>query len=420
MSAHSVFVSIAAVGIAAVANPALAGSYDAKTLDKVVLKRSGASCAEDPVCINRLHPNNPPVARAKPGQLIVFETRDALDSDFSLATQFPRDLKLIDRNKVHPLVGPVHIEGAKRGDVLAITIVDVAPVEYGLTLILPSGLVADKFPGPPRLVNWRLTRLEATSDQMPGIRIPYAAFPGVVTVMPGPAEVKAWRDREAALARAGSTVVTPPEPMGAVPAAVCGPTGSHKDECLRTIPPREHGGNMDIAHMQIGTTVLLPCYIDGCGLAIGDVHYAQGDGEVAGTAIEMAATVTVRTEIRPGKAKDIKVPHYEGGAQLRALAPTRFYATTGLPIKAAGEVPPYLRYLESPKVAGLENLSQDLTLAARNALLEMIAYLMREHGLTADQAYVLASVAVDLRIGQVVDGQNFGATAILPLDVFRK
>jgi formamidase len=50
----------------------------------------------------------------------------------------------------------------------------------------------------------------------------------------------------------------------------------------------------------------------------------------------------------------------------------------------------------------------------------MIAYLMREHGLTADQAYVLSSVAVDLRIGQVVDGQNFGATAIVPLDVFKK
>jgi formamidase len=179
MFARRVFVSIAAACSAAMAPPVLAGSYDAKTLDKVVLKRSGASCAEDPVCTNRLHPANPPVARAKPGQLIVFETRDALDSDFSLQTQFPRDLKLVDRNKVHPLVGPVHIEGAKRGDVLAITIVDVAPVEYGLTLILPSGLVADKFPGPPRLVNWRLTRLEATSDQMPGIRIPYAAFPGM-------------------------------------------------------------------------------------------------------------------------------------------------------------------------------------------------------------------------------------------------
>ena len=90
----------------------------------------------------------------------------------------------------------------------------------------------------------------------------------------------------------------PPQPTGALPAAVCGPSGSHKDKCLRTIPPRENGGNMDIKQMVVGTTLLLPCYIDGCGLFVGDVHYAQGDGEVAGTAIEMGAKVTVRTQIR--------------------------------------------------------------------------------------------------------------------------
>jgi formamidase len=166
--------------------------------------------------------------------------------------------------------------------------------------------------------------------------------------------------------------------------------------------------------------VLLPCYVDGCGLAIGDMHYAQGDGEVAGTAIEMAATITVRTEVRPGRASVVKVPHFEGGSGMFDQRPSPFYATTGFPLKKTGEIPPYLKYLESPKAAELENLSQDLTLAARNALIEMVDYLVREHGLTADQAYVIASVAVDLRIGQVVDSPNFGVSAVVPLDIFRK
>ena len=73
--------------------------------------------------------------------------------------------------------------------------------------------------------------------------------------------------------------------------------GSHEKQCLRTIPPREHGGNMDIRYLQSGVTIYLPCYIEGCGLALGDLHYAQGDGEVAGTALEMDATVTLTVEI---------------------------------------------------------------------------------------------------------------------------
>ena len=116
----------------------------------------------------------------------------------------------------------------------------------------------------------------------------------------------AGRHRGADLARARAQlgeaggVALPPQPIGALPAAVCGPNGSHKDKCLRTIPPRENGGNMDIKQMVVGTTLLLPCYVDGCGLFVGDVHYAQGDGEVAGTAIEMGAMVTVRTEVCKG------------------------------------------------------------------------------------------------------------------------
>ena len=81
-------------------------------------------------------------------------------------------------------------------------------------------------------------------------------------------------------------------------------------------------------------------------------------------------------------------------------------------------MPAFLTYLDGEKIGDLENLSEDLTLAARNALIDMIDYLGREHGLTPEQAYVLASVAVDLRVGQVVDVPNYTVSAILPLDVF--
>ena len=78
-----------------------------------------------------------------------------------------------------------------------------------------------------------------------------------------------------------------------------------------------------------------------------------------------------------------------------------------------------MRYLgASERIGGLRNLSKDISLAARNALLEMIDYITDTYGLTSEQAYVVASVAVDLRIGQLVDAPNVGVTALLPLDIF--
>ena len=83
-------------------------------------------------------------------------------------------------------------------------------------------------------------------------------------------------------------------------------------------------------------------------------------------------------------------------------------------------VPTQYTYLKSDTIKNLSNLSEDLTLAARDALIKMIAYIQREHGLSAEQAYILSSVAVDLRVGQVVDVPNYVVTAILNEDVFAK
>lgn len=393
-----------------------ADTTDVKWRSIVEVPKGGDHCADDSNCFNRYHPAIEPVARAEPGDRIQFHTRDALDADLDLESNAD-DLAALDLNLVHPMTGPVHIEGAKRGDVLAVTIEDIVPDEYGYTVIVPGfGFLRDKFTE-PFLVNWKLTRTHAESDQMPGVRVPFEAFPGSIGVLPGDQEVEAWKAREQALATAGGVALMP-EPLGAQPVAVCGPDGSHSDECLRTIPPRENGGNMDVQQMQIGTVLLLPCFVDGCGLFIGDVHYAQGDGEVSGTAIEMGARITVVTEILEGMGDEIDSPQVRGGNQIRNMEPSSFHQTIGMPLKSRGEIPPFLTYIESEKIADLENLSEDLSLAARNALLDMIDYIVANHGLTPEQAYILASVAVDLRVGQVVDVPNYVVTAVLNKDVF--
>ena len=402
-------------GLAA-APAALADTTDVRWQDRVTVAKTGAHCADDPNCMNRYHPAIPPVARAKPGNYVVLETRDALDSDLALDSTAD-DLAAVDLNLVHPMTGPVHIEGAKRGDALAVTLVDIEPDEFGYTLIVPGfGFLRDLYTE-PYFVGWRTARDGATSDAMPGVRIPMAAFMGSVGVLPGEPEVEAWMAREAALAAAGG-IALPPEPTGALPAAVCGAEGSHAGSCLRTIPPRENGGNMDVQQMQVGTTLLLPCFVDGCGLFAGDVHFAQGDGEVSGTAIEIGATVTVRTEIRPGLGAHVTAPQFEGGAQLKAIAPAKFHAAVGFPLKDAGAVPPFLSYIDDAEIAGLENLNEDLGLAARSALIDLIAWIQREHGLSREQAYILTSVAADLVVGQVVDVPNYAVSAILDLTVF--
>ena len=396
----------------------LPGASDAQSPDDIlVLGGTGWHCGEDPQCFNRLHPEIPMVARAVPGQTIVLKTRNAIDRQLDPESTYidERDSDTV-RGTVHPLTGPVYIEGAQAGDVLAVTILDIEPGPFGETRITANAFVGDQISGPFDVL-WRLTRQEAVSDDLPGVRIPNGSFPGIVTVLPGPDELAAWIEREATLAAEGGSVALP-EPIHASPADLCGREGSKPDECLRTAPPREHGGNMDIRYLGVGVTVYLPCYIDGCGLGVGDLHFAQGDGEVAGTAIEMDADVTITTQVIKDGPALARGPHYEGTARLLDIPSRRFYATTGIPVKSAGELPPDMKYLESPNAAALENLSKDISLAARIALLEMIDYVAQTYGLTREQAYVVASVAVDLRIGQLVDAPNVGVTAILPLDIF--
>ncbi|MGH7278715.1 MAG: acetamidase/formamidase family protein, partial [Candidatus Rokuibacteriota bacterium] len=185
-----------------------------------------------------------------------------------------------------------------------------------------------------------------------------------------------------------------------VPAS--GPAATHG---LRTLPPRENGGNFDVKQLSKGARLLLPVAVEGALFSTGDGHFAQGDGEVCVTAVEMGATCVVRFRLHRGEAdrRHIRWPRFQRTDYFidpRWAAPQRFIATMGMPVDAQGV-----------------NQGENLTLACRNALLNMMD-LLQDRGYTREQAYVLCSVAVDLRISNVVDVPNYVVSALLPEDIF--
>jgi formamidase len=342
---------------------------------------------------NRWHPAIPPALHVDPGDEVWLDALDALDGQITWNSR-ATDAASWDLDAAHALTGPVWVNGAEEGDLLEVQLVEIKASDFGWTAQLPGlGFVRDLFPE-PYLVRWQLSRGYAESPDLPGVRIPEAAFPGVMGVAPSLAQLERITRRERAAAARGGVVLLP-SPHSALPASE--PVAS---EGLRTIPPRETAGNLDVKQLTKGTTVYLPVWTAGALFSLGDPHFAQGDGEVCGTAIEMAGTFQVRFDLHKGAARErgIRGAQFAGEGVLGP--PRRYYATTGLSMRGE-EV----------------QESEDATLAARNALLAMMAYL-QERGFTRQQAYAICSVAVDLRVSEVVDVPNFVVTAFLPLDIF--
>jgi len=417
----------------------LLGAAAVAAADTVYLPitRDGAwpvKCAKEVfgTCHNRWHPDIKPAARANPGDTVIFETRDALDTPYNFESG-PKTVAATNLNLVHPLTGPLYVNGAERGDVLAVTVLDVipGPDRFGYTIIVPGfGFLRDVFTE-PYIVRWKLLQRPtgvyyAISDDLPGVELPLHGFTGTIGVALGMPEIEAAYEREEELRKAGGFVL-PPEPTDALPADLCGPGGRAASRCLRTVPPRENGGNTDVKQMVRGTTLLFPCWTKGCLLSMGDTHFAQGDGEVSGTAIEMNAVVTVKVEVRKGQGAFIRWPQIEGKAVpgiLKDLEPERFVATMGIPIKPKGELAAPLKYLDGARLSNLTNMSEDTTLAARDALLKMIDLLTgpqspSKQKLTREQAYILCSVACDMKISNMVDVPNYVVTDVLHVDVFK-
>jgi formamidase len=336
---------------------------------------------------NRWHPDIEPAVTARPGDELTLECEDGLGGQITRASSH-EDAGAIDLGVPHPLEGPVYVEGAEPGDLLDVEFLGFEPGDFGFTCIVPGfGFLADLFTE-PYLVKWDVGREFATTPELPGVRIPAAIFPGVVGVAPSHELMAEIRGREEELkARGGAVAADAPE-AAVPPEARAG---------LRTIPPREIGGNLDIRQLVAGSRLLLPVHVRGALLSLGDVHYAQGDGESNGTGLEIAAAVTLRVGVVKNPSFRPRFPVYETPPE----PPRRWLATTGMPVAPDGR-----------------NESMDLTLAARGALLDMIAYLTATHGFSRPAAYCLASVAVDLRLSEVVDVPNPVVSALLPRDIF--
>ena len=279
-----------------------------------------------------------PVLTVPSGAVVEVFTQEATGGQLSMESTVD-DIATLDFDRIHALTGPIRVEGAEPGEVLAVTLHEIEVGDWGWAAIVPGfGFLADRFTE-PYLKLFELGPDATHADFGGGVRIPLDPFPGVLGVAPD------------------------------------------TDERLVTIPPRANGGNMDNRHMKEGTTVYLPVAVEGANFSIGDTHAAQGDGEVSGTAIEAPMRIVLELEVLED-FRPISEPQYET---------TDFYAVTGF--------------------------GTDIDEATRKAVLSMIDYLEAAHGMAREDAYVLASLAGDLKISETVDMPHYLVSMHMPKEV---
>ncbi|KAJ5601400.1 hypothetical protein N7510_010934 [Penicillium lagena] len=294
--------------------------------------------------------NIAPKLTVSSGETVTFDAADSSNGQLS-ATSDSSAIKSLDLGLVNPVFGPVYVQDAEPGDVLKVEILNLEVADWGWSAIIPGfGLLADEFPE-PELKIWSLDR-EKGFAEFKNIRIPLRPFLGC---------------------------------MGLAPAT---------DDELSTVPPTNHGGNMDCRELSAGSVVYLPVQTAGALFSCGDGHAAQGHGEVCGTAIETPIRATLRFELCKDQSW-VTSPHY----QTPPLA----------------QIPNPLPDLGTYGVLGV---ASDLLEATRNALRNFIQWLVETRGLTRSEAYILASVAGDLLITEAVNVPNYEAAMSLPLGIF--
>lgn len=333
---------------------------------------------------NRWHWELEPALSVTPGEAFVLETIDA--SDAAVPASAP-DAPW-PAGRIHPLTGPVHVDGAEPGDVLEVEILDATSANTGVSGVAPGEGLLGHLIEEPAFFAWEIADGYARCDALPGVSLPSGIFPGVIGVAPSEALAARARRREEDLRERGATVADP-TPSDAWPAGVA--------DGLRTLPPRENGGNLDVRGLTVGGRFLTRVHVAGGLLSIGDMHLCQGDGELGASAIEIAGSLTLRCTVHRDAAWVPRSP-------VVIPAPERDrprFMTVGLSVSD-----------------DRGNEEMDLMLAARNAAWELLEWVMARRGFTPAQAYVLLSVAADLRIAQLVNNPTPTVCASLPLDVF--
>jgi len=297
---------------------------------------------------------NEPVLTVKSGDIVVATTRDAGGFNEKMEP-IPEEQKqrsditlLCERN---PLVGPIYIEEAESGDTLAVSIQKIKlnrdyawsrhRSRFGtLTGEVPGKQMLLNEPVPEKKFDWQLDLernigiLELKESQQKRIEIPLHPFLGSIGVAPRFGRVET------------------------------------------TLKPDEYGGNMDCVETKEGTTLYLPVWARGAYLAFGDVHAAQGDGEICGVALETTAEVTVKLDVV--KNRSIEWPRLEDETHIM---------TTGS--------------------------GRPLMDCVRIAQVELVKWLVEDYGFEKWEALQVISQAMTMRIGNVVD-PNYTVVAKFP------
>ena len=228
----------------------------------------------------------------------------------------------------HALSGPIAVRGAQPGDTLAVDVIAFEHEGWAWTAVWPGfGVLAQEFGDEYGLQIWSVDNDDAVMK--PGIRVPIEPFCGVMGVAP----------------------------------SLSGAYG--------TMPPRDHGGNVDCKHFCVGSTVYFPVLVPGALFSLGDGHLAQGDGEVCGAALEAPLNVTTRLTL----LKDQPIRRIRFVTTRRATEVVDvggYYGTT-----AAGD---------------------HLEILVRQVVSDMVKFLTDRYELTRMEAYMLCSVAGDLKI----------------------
>ncbi len=370
---------------------------------------------------NGWHPDVPAVTSVEPGEPFRVECIDwtggqVEDSDTA------DDIRDMDLDRNHHLSGPIHVEGAKPGDILVVDILDIGTIqshEWGYNGIFAQenggGFLTAHYPDACKSI-WSLDGVYATSRHIPGVRFEGMIHPGLIGTAPSKELLYRWNERERALADTDSAEV-PNHPTGEdVPPNALPPNENEAlvgdldgedaervaSEGARTVPPRENGGNCGIKDLSLGSRVYFPVFVEGAKLSMGDIHFSQGDGEITFCgAIEMPGYLDLEVEVIEDGVNELGVDH---------------------PIFEPGHMGPnYSDYLVFEGYSVDEEGTQhylDAHVAHRRACLDAIEYL-KGFGYTGEQAYmILGTAPIESRIAGIVDIPNTCVTVSVPKAIF--
>jgi acetamidase/formamidase len=269
-----------------------------------------------------------------PGETIEVEVHDTSGGQITPRTS-AGDLPNLDYSRFTPLTGPIAVDGAMPGDTIKITFLSFAMSGWGWSVVSPRyGILAEDF-SEPLVKIWTYDPSGAQPAMYNDVaRVPLKPFPGIIGLAPG-------------------------EP------------GTHS-----ALPPRHVGGNLDVRDLSCGTELFLPVEVSGGLLSLGDTHAAQGNGELAGTALESPMTVAIKVDLIRG------------------------WRTPGPRLTTQGPVARHLDHAGYHVTCGVDT---DLVEAARTATRHMIDLLGHLHHLAPIDAYLLCSVCGDLSISEMVN-----------------